>query len=137
MDAPGPGEPHVGVANDPSRLAKFQLQLALDQATLAWVRTALTMASFGFGMLAFFRTLQESAPSQETRRLHQGAIYFGAGLVVLGLIATVLASVSHWLTLRRLRLGQAPVLRQWPLSVIVGMLFGILCLGVLWALFVS
>src|SRR5262249_47004492 len=100
----------------------------------AWVRTALSMASFGFGMVAFFRALQQSAHSAEATRLHHGAIVFGVGLLVLGLVATILASLSHWFTLRRLRLGQTPVLGQWPLSITIGLLFGVLCLVGLWAL---
>jgi putative membrane protein len=125
------------MAGDRTSLAEFRTQLALDLTTLAWIRTALTMTSFGFGMLAFFRALQETSPSERTVRLHQGAIHFGIGLVVLGLVATILAGVSHWFTLRRLRLGQPPVLRQWSLSVIVALLFGILSLAGLWAIFVS
>ena len=132
MDASDAGEPRVDVESDQSRLAKFRTQLALDRTTLAWVRTALTMASFGFGMVTFFRSVQQTSPSEDTVRLHQGAIHFGLGLIVLGLIATILASVSHWFTLRRLRLGQRLVLRQWPLSIVVAMLFGVLCLAVLW-----
>jgi hypothetical protein len=93
------------------------------------------MASFGFGMVAFFRSVQGESPSAETLRLYRGAVRFGAGLILLGLVATLVASVSHWLTLRRLRLGQAPGLRQWPLSIIVGVAFGVLCLVALWALF--
>jgi putative membrane protein len=115
-------------------LAKFQTELALDRTTLAWIRTALTMASFGFGMVAFFRALQESSPSERTVRWHQSAIYFGLGLMALGLVATVLASVSHWWVLRRLRRGQTPVLRKWPLSILVALLFGILCIVGLWHL---
>jgi len=137
MAASDAAEPLVGVASDSSSLAKFRTQLAVDRTTLAWIRTALTMASFGFGMVAFFRSLQQASPSDETVRLRQGAICFGVGLVVLGLVATVLSSVAHWFTLRRLRLGQLPVLRQWPLSIVVGVLFGILCLVGLWILLVS
>jgi hypothetical protein len=58
-------------------------------------------------------------------------------LIVLGLIATVMASVSHWFTVRRLRLGQLPVLRQWPLSIVVAMLFGLLCFASLWFVLVE
>jgi putative membrane protein len=134
VDAPNPGERQLAPGDDRSSLAKFRTQLALDRTTLAWIRTALTMASFGFGMVAFFRSLQQASPSEETNRLRQGAIVFGLGLLMLGLIATILASVSHWYTLRRLRLGQQPVLRQWPLSIIVALLFGVLCLAGLWVL---
>ena len=134
MEAPTNEDPRVVEARNRSSLAKFRTQLALDRTTLAWIRTALTMASFGFGMVAFFRSLRHESPSDETARLHQGAIQFGIGLIVMGLIATIIAGVSHWFTLRRLRLGQVPDLRQWPLSIVLAMLFGVLCLVGLWAL---
>jgi putative membrane protein len=115
-------------------MADFNTKLALDRTTLAWVRTTLTMASFGFGMVAFFRSLQQGSPSAETARLHQAAIHFGVALIVLGILATIGASLSHWFTLRRLRRGEAPVLSQWPLSIAVALLFSIIGLFGLWEL---
>jgi putative membrane protein len=135
MDAANSEDPRVAAARDRTSLAKFRTELALDRTTLAWIRTALTMASFGFGMVAFFRSLRQDAHSDETVRLHQAAIQFGVSLIVLGLVATLLAGVSHWFTLRRLRLGQLPALRAWPLSITVAMLFGLVCLAALWVLY--
>jgi putative membrane protein len=134
MDASNRSTSAVSETTDRIGLAKYRTQLALDRTTLAWIRTALTMASFGFGMVAFFRSLRESSPSDENARLQEAAIHFGLGLVVLGLTATVLASASHWFTLRRLRLGRSPVLRQWPLSIIVAVMFGIVCVAGLCAI---
>jgi putative membrane protein len=125
----------AGLANHRTSLASFRTQLALDRTTLAWIRTALTMASFGFGMVAFFRSLRESAPGEEAARMHQGAVRFGVALIVLGLVATLLAGVSHWFTLRRLRRGERPIMRQLPLSITVAMLLAVMCLAGLWALF--
>jgi inner membrane protein YidH len=127
--APDSVDPRVG-------LASYRTQLALDRTTLAWVRTTLTMASFGFGMVAFFRTIRERSPSPETLRLHQGAIRMGTALILLGIGATVLAGLSHWSTLRRLRRGEAPVLSPWPLSITVAFLIAVIGLAGLWALFV-
>src|SRR5277367_4826032 len=94
-------------SSDPRvHLAGFRTQLALDRTTLAWVRTTLGMASFGFGMVAFFRTIQEKSPTPESVRLHQGAIRMGTSLILLGIVAMMLASFSHWSTLRRLRRGE-------------------------------
>jgi hypothetical protein len=93
------------------------------------------MASFGFGMVAFFRTLQERSSSEESLRLHRGAIRLGTALILLGIVATVLAGLSHWSTLRRLRRGETPVLRRWPLSFTVALLSAIIGLAGLWALF--
>jgi putative membrane protein len=129
-----PIDPRVDLARERTSLASFRTQLALDRTTLAWVRTALTMATFGFGTVAFFRTLREQSPTARAIREHQGAIRFGTALVVLGIVATVFTSLSHWLTLRRLRRGASPVLTQWPLSITIAMLLSILGLAALWSL---
>jgi putative membrane protein len=115
-------------------MAKLRTQLALDRTTLAWIRTPLAMATFGLGMVAFFRALRKKSPSPEAVHLHESAIMFGTGLVVLGIVATVLAGISHWLTLRRLRRGEAVVLTQWPLSITVAMLLALIGSESLWHL---
>lgn len=94
------------------------------------------MASFGFGTVAFFRSMRQESPSAETLRLQRGATEFGALLIILGIVATVLAAASHWLTLRKLRRGEPPMLKQWPLSISVAMLSAIIGLAGLWLLFV-
>lgn len=131
-ETPKPIATQPGLAGDRTSLASYRTHLALDRTTLAWIRTALTMASFGFGMVAFFRSLREHSAGEEAVRLHQGAIRFGIALVVLGLVSTVLAGLSHGLALRRLRRGELPTLRQWPLSITVAMLLAVLCLAGLW-----
>lgn len=125
-------DPRVDFARDRTGMAKYRTQLALDRTTLAWIRTTLTMATFGFGMIAYFRSLAEKSPSARSLQLHQGAIKFGATLVVLATVATVFAGVSHWFSLRRLRRDQDVVLSQWPVSIAVAMLLAILGLGGLW-----
>jgi putative membrane protein len=120
--------------SDRPGMAGFNTKLALDRTTLAWVRTTLTMASFGFGLVTFFRSMQQASPSAETARLHQGAIHFGVALIVLGILAMAAASLSHWFTLRRLQRGETPVLSQWPLSITVAMLFSVIGLFGLWEL---
>ena len=118
---------------DRTALAKFRTQLALDRTTLAWIRTTLTMATFGFGTVAFFRTLREKSPTPEAVHLHVGAIRFGVSLVVLGTVSTVLAGTSHWFTLRRLRRDEPLALTQWPLSIAVAVLLSVIGLVALWA----
>ena len=80
---PTSSDPRVDLARERTGMASFRTQLALDRTTLAWVRRTLTMASFGFGLVGFFRSLRGQAPSAETIRLHQGAIRFGLALIVL------------------------------------------------------
>ncbi|HTS17375.1 MAG TPA: DUF202 domain-containing protein [Verrucomicrobiae bacterium] len=113
-------------------LARLRTQIAFDRTTLAWIRTTITMATFGFGMIGFFRTLEEKSPTARSVQLHQGAIKFGIALVVIGVAATVLSGVSHWFSLRRLRRGDDVVLTRWPLSITLAMLLSILGLTGLW-----
>jgi len=130
-----PNDARVGLAHDRTNLAGYRTKLALDRTTLAWIRTTLTMASFGIGLVGFFRSLLKRSPNEETLRMHQGAIVFGVALIVLGLVATVLAGLSHWFTLRKLRRGQSLELTPWPLSITVALLFAIIGLVGLWALY--
>ena len=125
---------NVDLARDRTGMARFRTQLALDRTTLAWIRTTLTMATFGFGTVGFFRSLREKSPIPQTVHLHENAIQFGTALIILGVIATVLAGLAHWLTLRRLRRHEAVVLTQWPLSITVAFLLAVIGLVSLWSL---
>jgi uncharacterized membrane protein YidH (DUF202 family) len=127
-------DPRVGLAHHRTSMAKFRTQLALDRTTLAWIRTTVTMAAFGFGTVEFFRAVRERSSTPESIHLHRAAIVFGSSLVVVGIISTVSAGISHWRTLRRLRRDEEPVLSQWPLSITVAMLLavvGLVSLGLL------
>jgi uncharacterized membrane protein YidH (DUF202 family) len=127
--------PNSDLARDRTGLAKFRTQLALDRTTLAWIRTTLTMATFGFGTVGFFRSLRASSPTPESVHLHQSAIRFGTALVVLGVVATVAAGISHWFVLRRLRRNEDVVLTQWPLSITLALLLSVVGLAALWGVF--
>jgi len=51
-------DPRVPLAVRRTGLASFRTAQALDRTMLAWIRTTLTMNSFGLGMIAFFRSLR-------------------------------------------------------------------------------
>jgi uncharacterized membrane protein YidH (DUF202 family) len=125
-------DPRVGLARERTGMASFRTQLALDRTTLAWIRTTLTMATFGFGLVGFFRAMRQQTPTPDMIQLHQYAMRFGEGLILLGIVATVLAAGSHWVSLRRLRQGRTPELVQWPLSITIALLVSVLGLAGLW-----
>ena len=127
-------DPRTGLAKERTSFAKFRTQLALDRTTLAWIRTALTMATFGFGTVGFFRSLREASPTPESVQLLASAIRFGLALIVLGIAATLLAGITHWRALRRLRRDEPPILSRWPLSITVAVLLAIAGLVSLWDL---
>jgi putative membrane protein len=128
-------DPTTALAVNRTNLARFRVSLALDRTTLAWIRTALTFATFGFGMIGFFRTIREVAQTPEAVRLHQAAIHMGVALVLIGLVATTMAALSHWMLLRRLRRGDELSISQWPLTITIAVLVAILGLYGLWSLF--
>jgi putative membrane protein len=134
MNQQSSGSTTTGLARDRTGLAKLRTQLALDRTTLAWIRTTLTMTTFGFGTVGFFRTLKEKTPGPEAVHLHESAIRFGFALVFLGIAATVLAGLSHWRMLRRLRRNETPVAVHWPLSITVAMLLVIAGVVSVWTL---
>ena len=129
------GDPRVSMAQQRTGMAVERTQLALDRTTLAWIRTSLALASFGFGMVGFFRSLRAQAPTEDAIRMHQGAIAFGTGLLVLGTCFTALAGLSHWSILRRLRAGQPLELTKWPLTMALALLLALLFMTGLWAVF--
>lgn len=125
-------DPRTVLAGHRTSFATIRTSLALDRTTLAWIRTTLTFATFGFGMIGYFRALEQSTHSEQAMRLHQGAVHMGVGLVVIGLVATVLAASSHWVTLRRLRRGEQLVVSQWPLTITIAMFLAVLGAYGLW-----
>jgi putative membrane protein len=130
-------DPRVDLATKRTKLASFRTTQALDRTTLAWVRTTLTMGTFGFGMIGFFRTLEEHAQTPEAVRLHHGAILFGEFLVLAGVVASVLVGISHWKTLRRMERGEMPRAARWPLSITIALLVAVLGAAGLWSLLTS
>src|SRR5215472_14897646 len=109
------------VAQKRTQLASFRTAQALDRTTLAWVRTTLTMGSFGFGMIGFFRALHEKAQTPQAAQLHHAAVLFGESLILAGVVASVLVGISHWKTLRRMERGEMPRAAMWPLSVTIAL----------------
>ena len=131
-----PPDRRVDLATDRTDMANFRTQLALDRTTLAWIRTSLTLATFGFGMVGFFRSLEDSLPGEKSHRHHENAIDFGVALIALGIVAMTLSGFSHWRMLRNLRQGKPPALTQWPLSISVAVLVAILGMMGLWSVLV-
>jgi len=129
------GDLRTALAGKRTHFAKFRTSLSLDRTTLAWLRTAVTFATFGFGMIGFFRTIAQATHSEQAVRLHRAAIHVGVTLVVIGLVAMLLAAFSHWTALRKLRRGEQLSIAQWPLSITVAVFIAVLGLYALWSVY--
>ncbi len=106
---------------DANALAKERTQLALlrsfqasERTLMAWVRTAISMISFGFTMVKFFEYLEEDKQKQ----FHfVGPAGVGIILILIGTVALVVAVQQHRRVLAELGITQPS--ERWSLSVLV------------------
>jgi putative membrane protein len=76
-------------------------RMAADRTLMAWIRTSVSMISFGFTIYKFFQYLRES--DVLTRELpHFGARNLGLALVAIGTFLMGIALVEHIIYMRSL-----------------------------------
>src|SRR4051812_18241816 len=106
-------------------MARMRTIYAADRTLLAWVRTTLSMISFGFTIYKFLQALYESKQTLIARP--QGARNFGLALIALGLASLAIACLQYWHEAKRLYPERPPL----PLTLVVAgfvALFGIVAL---------
>lgn len=119
-------ESPVPPMNDATALAVERTRIAHDRTLMAWVRTSVSLISFGFTIYKFFQYLREGDPAA---RQPLGPWRFGLAMILLGLVTLVLATFQYRGDLRKLeaRYGPQPgSLVQW-VALLVGAvgLFGL------------
>ena len=82
-----------------TELAVERSRLASERTLMAWIRTSLSMISFGFTIYKFFEYLGESPGGIGPRH---GPLNLGRVMVVLGILLLVPAIAQHWQFLRGL-----------------------------------
>jgi putative membrane protein len=100
-------------------------RLAYERTLMAWIRTAVSLISFGFTIYKFFDFFQESKGGQVARNITPRAV--GLFMIAAGLFALLMATFEHWRDRRRLR-TQYPGM---PMSVALVLSAVISALGVL------
>ena len=85
----------------PPDLGYDRTRMAADRTLMAWIRTSVSMISFGFTIYKFFMYLRESDVLSPQLPLY-GPRNLGLGLVGLGTILLMLAILEHFLYQRSL-----------------------------------
>jgi len=91
--------PHERPPYLPSDMGEKRTIMAADRTLMAWIRTSLSMLSFGFTIYKFLDAMsdqQHIAHSHSPRRV-------GLFLVAMGITAMVLGTIGYWTTLRDLQ----------------------------------
>ena len=74
-------------------LALRRTFLAHERTLMAWIRTAVSLISFGFTIYKFFQYLSQEIPFQ--RRTYFGPREFAAAMIGLGVVSLALAVIDY------------------------------------------
>jgi putative membrane protein len=83
----------------PSDLGLMRTVLAADRTLMAWIRTALSMLSFGFTIYKFLDTVAQQGALPRPHSPQAVGLFLAA----LGTASMVLGTVSYWVTVRDLQ----------------------------------
>ncbi len=86
-----------------TEFARFRTRDAADRTLMAWIRTALSLITFGFGMPTILGVLQQS--SDQGRYFQLLAVVVGLSFVVVGVFSLMAALWSHRRSLRQIESG--------------------------------
>ena len=106
----------------PSDLGETRTIMAADRTLMAWIRTSLSMLSFGFTIYKFLEAQKDLVHPNSPQQV-------GLFLVGLGTASMILGTISFWSTLRELnrveefRLGRPTLLIALVISVAGVVLF--------------
>ena len=80
--------------------ALVRTALSSEQTLMSWVRTSLSLFTFGFSITQFFYYLEQQ---QEDSHLSAGPRRLGISLIGAGILVLVLAVVEHVQRLRKMK----------------------------------
>ena len=89
------------VPNVTNELAKERNREAAERTLMAWIRTALSLIGFGFGIGKLATYLEESGLRPHHDPAHTSLI-FGTSFIVVGILGLMAAIVQHVRILKRL-----------------------------------
>jgi len=87
--------------SDSTLLALDRTDLAHERTLMAWIRTAVSLISFGFTIYKFLQYVEKETGTQPGQLI--GARAYGLFMIGTGLLALLLATISHRRQMQALR----------------------------------
>jgi putative membrane protein len=104
-----------------TELAKERTREAADRTLMAWIRTSLSMISFGFGIGKAFNLLDAAFPAKHLDPL-RASLVVAISLVTLGMLSLIGAIIQYEQRLKTLERAAFTYKAPWPLTVGVAIL---------------
>jgi putative membrane protein len=83
----------------PSDLGEVRTIMAADRTLMAWMRTSLSMLSFGFTIYKFLDTMAQHGQLQRSHSPQMVGLFLAA----LGTVTIIFGTISYWVTLKDLQ----------------------------------
>ncbi len=80
--------------------ALVRTALSSEQTLMSWIRTSLSLFTFGFSITQFFYYLEQRT---EGVQISTGPRRFGIALVCVGIVVLLMAMVEHVLRVRKMK----------------------------------
>ena len=84
-----------------NELARERNRAAADRTLMAWIRTAIAMIGFGFGVGKLSDVLEDKTVTMPDDPI-DGGIIFGEAFITLGILSLLAAVVQYWRILKRI-----------------------------------
>jgi putative membrane protein len=107
--------------NMATELTKERNRLAADRTLMAWIRTALSLIGFGFGIGKLFEYLRVAGLREAADPIRSTKI-FGGSFIILGMLALLAAVIQHARILQRLETPNYAYSAMRPLAVTVAIM---------------
>ena len=120
--------PSIRMSNTNTELAKTRNRAAAERTTLAWIRTALALISFGFGLDKIISAIRD-AGGDTTSSNDMGVQLMSMGFIGIGIFTLLVAMRQHKRELIKLR--NDPYLYRDEPSLSIATATAVLVIGVI------
>jgi putative membrane protein len=124
LPSPPPANPQIDLAKERNRAAA-------ERTLMAWIRTCLSLISFGFGIDSIVGAILSFQPVADTVNPMRFSRLLGLSFIALGVYAMVAAGIEHQRELRHIRRNDAEYVYQPRRSLGLTVAIALIGIGVL------